>query len=115
MALPVEEHTYWFCNNGAVEDDCHFVFDCQPYSDMQEWKELLQYSYSLNTSFTHLNPQDRLKLISFYLFVSMNISAAFNVQLQEILTKLCITLLLYWQMGLLAFIVIKSNNNNNNS
>ena len=36
MALPVEEHTCWFCNNGAVENKCQFLFDCQLYSDFQE-------------------------------------------------------------------------------
>ena len=47
-AVPVEDRTCWFCNNGLIEDECHFLFDCQIYAEMQERNdiELLQHMFS---------------------------------------------------------------------
>ena len=63
-ALPVEERTCWFCSNSAVEDETHFLFSCQLYAQMQEFKDLLVYCNTLNSAFSYLDRLDKWKFIS---------------------------------------------------
>ena len=36
VPIPAEEHYCWFCQNGSVEDEFHFLFDCNLYSTLEE-------------------------------------------------------------------------------
>jgi len=36
VPIPAEERYCWFCQNGSVEDEFHFLFDCKLYSTLEE-------------------------------------------------------------------------------
>ena len=54
--LPVEERTCWFCEDGSVEDECYFLFNCKLYTERTECKDLM--CYCRNPSFEHLTSID---------------------------------------------------------
>ena len=89
-ALPVEERTCWFCEDGSVEDECHFLFNCKLYTEMTERKDLMCYCRALKHSFEHLTSINKLQFISSsndntfcFTFVNMYICT----QSQTILTR----------------------------
>ena len=63
-AIPADERFCWFCQNGSVEDEFHFLFDCHLYTSIEEKSELIRYCSILNPAFTHLNNVDKWRFIS---------------------------------------------------
>ena len=39
--IPVKERFCWFCEDGSVEDDLHFLFECHLYHSKEEKRELI--------------------------------------------------------------------------
>ena len=64
-ALPVEGRTCWFCEDGSVEDEFHFLINCKLYTETTERKDLMCDCRALNPSFEHLTSIDKLQFISF--------------------------------------------------
>ena len=64
VPVPAEERYCWFCQNGSVEDECHFLFECNLYSTLQENSTLTNYCSLLNPAFTSLNNVDKWRYIS---------------------------------------------------
>ena len=57
--IPADERFCWFFQNGSVEDEFHFLFDCHLYTSIEEKSELIRYCSILNPAFTHLNNVDK--------------------------------------------------------
>ena len=64
MPIPAEERYCWFCQNSLVEDECHFLFECNLYDTLQEKSALINYCSLLNPAFSHLNNVDKWRFIS---------------------------------------------------
>ena len=63
--IPAEERFCWFCSNQLVEDELHFLFDCDLYKSMPEKDKLIEHCSSVNHSFAFLSNLEKLKFISF--------------------------------------------------
>ena len=85
-ALAVEERTCWFCENGSVEYECHFLFNCKLYTETTDRKDLMCYCRALNASFEHLTSIDKLQFISssndntILLYFCKYVSSALNLR-----------------------------------
>ena len=64
MPIPAEERYCWFCQNSLVEDECHFLFECNLYNTLQEKSVLINHCSLLNPAFSHLNKVDKWRFIS---------------------------------------------------
>ena len=62
--IPANERYCWFCTNQLVEDELHFLFDCDLYKPMPEKVKLMEHCASLNQSFAFLSNLDKWKFIS---------------------------------------------------
>ena len=51
--LPIDQRKYFFCEN-LIEDELHFLFECNCYHDLQEHKAMLSYFQFLNPNFDSL-------------------------------------------------------------
>ena len=63
--IPANERFCWFCSNQIVEDELHFLFDCDLYKPMPEKVKLMEHCSSQNQSFAFLSNLDKWKFISF--------------------------------------------------
>ena len=63
--IPAEERFCWFCSNQLVEDELHFLFDCDLYKSMPEKDKLIEHCSSVNHSFAFLSNLEKFKFISF--------------------------------------------------
>ena len=65
LPVPIQpEDCYcWFCQNGAVEDKLHFLFDCNLYSTLQEKHTLTNYCLLLNPAFSNSTNVDKRRFI----------------------------------------------------
>ena len=61
--LPAEDRKCFICDD-AVEDELHFLFDCDCYHDLDEHKDMLLYFGYLNNSFEDLPNIDKWHFIS---------------------------------------------------
>ena len=64
IPIPAEERYCWFFQNSLVEDECHFLFECNLYDTLQEKSALINYCSLLNPAFSHLNNVDKWRFIS---------------------------------------------------
>ena len=84
--LHVEKRTCWFCEDGSVEDECHFLFNCKLYTETTERKDLMCFCRALKPSFEHLTSIDKLHFIlssndnTLLLYVSKYVSSALNLR-----------------------------------
>jgi hypothetical protein len=61
---PADERYCWFCTNQFVEDELHFLFDCELYKLIPEKDKLMEHCKSLNRSFPFMSNLDKWKFIS---------------------------------------------------
>jgi len=64
VPIPAEERYCWFCQNGSVEDEFHFLLDCNLYSTLEEKSTLISYCLLLNPAFTNSTNVDKRRFIS---------------------------------------------------
>ena len=72
--IPAEERFCWFCSNGSIEDEFHFLFNCNLYNHMEEKRDLIDHCLTLNSTFINLTNEDKWKFIS----LSTNTSLIFS-------------------------------------
>ena len=51
-------------SDSPVEDKTHFLFNCQLYVQMQEFKDVMDYCSTLNSAFAYLSNVDKWRFIS---------------------------------------------------
>jgi len=61
---PVMRHDSNKCQNGSVEDEFHFLFDCNLYSTPEEKSALMSYCLLLNPAFTNITNVEKWRCIS---------------------------------------------------
>ena len=62
--IPADKRHCWFCTNQLVEDELHFLFDCELYKLIPEKAKLMECFTSFNASFPFLSNLDKWKFIS---------------------------------------------------
>ena len=51
--LPIDQYNCFSCKN-KIEDELHFLFDCDSYHDLQEYNNMISYFQFLNPNFDSL-------------------------------------------------------------
>ena len=59
--LPVEERICLHCDSGEVEDEFHFLVNCQLYKSIRE--QLIKRCVDINGCFHHLAREEKLRII----------------------------------------------------
>ena len=59
--IPIEYRLCTFCENDAVEDECHFLFKCQLYDDLRE--EFLSQIRETDINFDQKNECEKLQVL----------------------------------------------------
>ena len=83
---PADERFCWFCEDGSVEDELHFLFHCPLYNRTQMRKDFMDYCRHLNSAFPYISGYEKWKFISLssdkkltYLFCKF-VSKAFELR-----------------------------------
>ena len=62
--VPADKRYCWFCTNQLVEDELHFLFDCDLYKLMPEKDKLMEHCKNLNRAFPFMSNLDKWNYIS---------------------------------------------------
>ena len=70
--VPLNERTCKFCSQNAIEDEIHFLMDCEFYSDIR--RSLIVKANTCNTDFNSLSKEDRFIFIMNYINLQHSLS-----------------------------------------
>ena len=60
---PINYYNYFSCENN-IEDELHFLFDCDCYHDLQEYKDMISCFQFLNPKFDSLPNDEKWIFVS---------------------------------------------------
>ena len=58
---PLKDHICKFCSASSVEDETHFLIECEFYNDIRY--DLFKSASELNDNFCHFNPEEKLSFL----------------------------------------------------
>ena len=59
--IPLKDCISKLCSASSVEDETHFVIECEFYNDIKY--DLFESASKLNENFVHFNPEEKLSFI----------------------------------------------------